>query len=66
MLLWSGGQWNPPPTPCVSVQGKIFNVFNLFNLQEMDIDDILRGAETREADDHPQTVGEELLSQFKV
>lgn len=35
-------------------------------LQEMDIDDILRGAETRDSDDHPQTIGEELLSQFKV
>ena len=32
----------------------------------MDIDDILRGAETRDSDDHPQTIGEELLSQFKV
>ena len=37
-----------------------------FLWQEMDIDDILRGAETRESDDHPQTIGEELLSQFKV
>jgi len=35
-------------------------------LQEMDIDDILRGAETRDSDDHPHTIGEELLSQFKV
>lgn len=32
----------------------------------MDIDDILRRAELRESDDQPQTVGEELLSQFKV
>lgn len=32
----------------------------------MDIDDILRGAETRDSDDHPHTIGEELLSQFKV
>lgn len=32
----------------------------------MDIDDILRRAETRESDDQPQTIGEELLSQFKV
>ena len=32
----------------------------------MDIDDILRAAETRDSDDHPQTIGEELLSQFKV
>lgn len=39
--------------------------FVLLN-QEMDIDDILRGAETRDSDDHPQTIGEELLSQFKV
>lgn len=35
-------------------------------LQEMDIDDILRAAETRDSDDHPHTIGEELLSQFKV
>ena len=35
-------------------------------MQEMDIDDILRGAETRDSDDHPHTIGEELLSQFKV
>ena len=32
----------------------------------MDIDDILRAAETRDSDDHPHTIGEELLSQFKV
>ena len=32
----------------------------------MDIDDILCRAETRESDDQPQTIGEELLSQFKV
>ncbi|XP_031564506.1 chromodomain-helicase-DNA-binding protein 1-like isoform X2 [Actinia tenebrosa] len=35
-------------------------------LQEMDIDDILRRAELRTSDDQPQTVGEELLSQFKM
>ena len=34
--------------------------------QEMDIDEILKRAETRESDDHPSTMGEELLSQFKV
>lgn len=43
----------------------IVSSFVLLN-QEMDIDDILRGAETRDSDDHPQTIGEELLSQFKV
>lgn len=32
----------------------------------MDIDDILKRAETRENDPGPSTVGEELLSQFKV
>lgn len=32
----------------------------------MDIDDMLRAAETRDSDDHPHTIGEELLSQFKV
>ena len=35
-------------------------------LQEMDIDEILKRAETRENDPGPSTVGEELLSQFKV
>ncbi|CAB4038854.1 chromodomain-helicase-DNA-binding 1-like isoform X1, partial [Paramuricea clavata] len=35
-------------------------------LQEMDIDEILKRAETRESDDQPSTMGEELLSQFKV
>uniref|UniRef100_A0A8C5NF73 DNA helicase n=1 Tax=Gouania willdenowi TaxID=441366 RepID=A0A8C5NF73_GOUWI len=34
--------------------------------QEMDIDEILKRAETRENDPGPSTVGEELLSQFKV
>ncbi|XP_051540955.1 chromodomain-helicase-DNA-binding protein 1-like isoform X3 [Myxocyprinus asiaticus] len=34
--------------------------------QEMDIDEILKRAETRENDPAPSTVGEELLSQFKV
>uniref|UniRef100_A0A6Q2XJ74 Helicase C-terminal domain-containing protein n=1 Tax=Esox lucius TaxID=8010 RepID=A0A6Q2XJ74_ESOLU len=34
--------------------------------QDMDIDDILKRAETRENDPGPSTVGEELLSQFKV
>uniref|UniRef100_A0A4W3KC91 Chromodomain helicase DNA binding protein 1 n=1 Tax=Callorhinchus milii TaxID=7868 RepID=A0A4W3KC91_CALMI len=34
--------------------------------QEMDIDEILRRAETRENEAGPTTVGEELLSQFKV
>ncbi|XP_062869656.1 chromodomain-helicase-DNA-binding protein 1 isoform X2 [Trichomycterus rosablanca] len=34
--------------------------------QEMDIDEILKRAETRENDPGPATVGEELLSQFKV
>lgn len=43
----------------------VVSSFVLLN-QEMDIDDILRGAETRDSDDHPQTIGEELLSQFKV
>lgn len=32
----------------------------------MDIDEILKRAETRENDPGPSTVGEELLSQFKV
>lgn len=32
----------------------------------MDIDEILKRAETRESDDQPSTMGEELLSQFKV
>ena len=36
------------------------------HLQEMDIDEILKRAETRENDPGPSTVGEELLSQFKV
>ena len=40
--------------------------FTLSDFQEMDIDDILRAAETRDSDDHPHTIGEELLSQFKV
>ncbi len=35
-------------------------------VQEMDIDEILKRAETRENDPGPSTVGEELLSQFKV
>ncbi|TNN45053.1 Chromodomain-helicase-DNA-binding protein 1 [Liparis tanakae] len=34
--------------------------------QEMDIDEILKRAETRENDPGPSTVGEQLLSQFKV
>ncbi|XP_051539181.1 chromodomain-helicase-DNA-binding protein 1 isoform X2 [Myxocyprinus asiaticus] len=34
--------------------------------QEMDIDEILKRAETRENDPGPSNVGEELLSQFKV
>ncbi|KAJ8338893.1 hypothetical protein SKAU_G00356790 [Synaphobranchus kaupii] len=34
--------------------------------QEMDIDEILKRAETRDNDPGPSTVGEELLSQFKV
>ncbi|XP_056146515.1 chromodomain-helicase-DNA-binding protein 1 isoform X2 [Lampris incognitus] len=34
--------------------------------QEMDIDEILKRAETKENDPGPSTVGEELLSQFKV
>uniref|UniRef100_A0A3Q3XLG4 Uncharacterized protein n=1 Tax=Mola mola TaxID=94237 RepID=A0A3Q3XLG4_MOLML len=34
--------------------------------QEMDIDEVLKRAETRENDPGPSTVGEELLSQFKV
>lgn len=38
--------------------------FNLF--QEMDIDEILKRAETRENEPGPLTVGDELLSQFKV
>uniref|UniRef100_A0A8C5BRW0 DNA helicase n=1 Tax=Gadus morhua TaxID=8049 RepID=A0A8C5BRW0_GADMO len=33
---------------------------------EMDIDEILKRAETRDNDPGPSTVGEELLSQFKV
>ena len=32
----------------------------------MDIDEILKRAETRESDDQPSTMGDELLSQFKV
>lgn len=32
----------------------------------MDIDEILKRAETRDNDPGPSTVGEELLSQFKV
>lgn len=36
------------------------------SLEEMDIDEILKRAETRENDPGPSTVGEELLSQFKV
>uniref|UniRef100_A0A8C5HVU7 Helicase C-terminal domain-containing protein n=1 Tax=Gouania willdenowi TaxID=441366 RepID=A0A8C5HVU7_GOUWI len=36
------------------------------DLSEMDIDEILKRAETRENDPGPSTVGEELLSQFKV
>lgn len=38
----------------------------MFWSQEMDIDEILKRAETRENDPGPSTVGEELLSQFKV
>ncbi|KAM4810238.1 chromodomain-helicase-DNA-binding protein 1 isoform 1-T1 [Rhinophrynus dorsalis] len=34
--------------------------------QEMDIDEILKRAETRENEGGPMTVGDELLSQFKV
>lgn len=34
--------------------------------QEMDIDEILKRAETRENEPGPITVGDELLSQFKV
>lgn len=34
--------------------------------QEMDIDEILKRAETRENEPGPLTVGDELLSQFKV
>ncbi|KAJ1208478.1 hypothetical protein NDU88_003863, partial [Pleurodeles waltl] len=34
--------------------------------QEMDIDEILKRAETRENEGGPSTVGDELLSQFKV
>ncbi|XP_048786282.1 chromodomain-helicase-DNA-binding protein 1-like isoform X5 [Lagopus muta] len=34
--------------------------------QEMDIDEILKRAETRENESGPLTVGDELLSQFKV
>ncbi|XP_010185133.1 PREDICTED: chromodomain-helicase-DNA-binding protein 1-like, partial [Mesitornis unicolor] len=34
--------------------------------QEMDIDEILKRAETRENEQGPLTVGDELLSQFKV
>eukprot|EP00794_Sanderia_malayensis_P009568 gene9568-10557_t len=35
-------------------------------LQEMDIDDILERAETHDSENHPSTVGDDLLSQFKV
>lgn len=40
--------------------------WSVFPLEEMDIDEILKRAETRENDPGPSTVGEELLSQFKV
>lgn len=40
--------------------------YSLLWSQEMDIDEILKRAETRENDPGPSTVGEELLSQFKV
>uniref|UniRef100_A0A8B9S488 Chromodomain helicase DNA binding protein 1 n=1 Tax=Apteryx owenii TaxID=8824 RepID=A0A8B9S488_APTOW len=49
------------------------NVYELFCykekltlFQEMDIDEILKRAETRENEPGPLTVGDELLSQFKV
>ena len=32
----------------------------------MDIDDILEQAETHDSENHPSTVGDDLLSQFKV
>ena len=32
----------------------------------MDIDDILESAETRDSENQPSTVGDDLLSQFKV
>lgn len=44
----------------------IFNPAFISVVQEMDIDEILKRAETRENDPGPSTVGEELLSQFKV
>lgn len=48
------------------IKGYIFNPALISLLQEMDIDEILKRAETRENDPGPSTVGEELLSQFKV
>lgn len=39
---------------------------NFHFFQEMDIDEILKRAETRENEPGPLTVGDELLSQFKV
>lgn len=48
----------------------MYVIFNckekLFYPQEMDIDEILKRAETRENEPGPLTVGDELLSQFKV
>ena len=35
-------------------------------LKAMDIDDILESAETRDSENQPSTVGDDLLSQFKV
>lgn len=41
-------------------------IVTCYLVKEMDIDEILKRAETRENDPGPSTVGEELLSQFKV
>lgn len=50
----------------MAIKDYIFNAALMSVLQEMDIDEILKRAETRENDPGPSTVGEELLSQFKV
>lgn len=41
-------------------------IFFIISLQEIDIDEILKRAETRENESGPLSVGDELLSQFKV